>query len=252
MRPLPAWLWLVLATVLLLFSNATDNIALAAWLAPLFLLRAVRMMRPVLGLLLAFVALAATWPIQFRGMVPAPPLLVAMILGLYAIANIVPYIADRLAAHRLPGLASTLVFPAVWAAVEFLFSRYNPYGSWGATAYTQWGRLEVMQVVAVTGLAGITFLVGWIASTANWAWESGFSAPALKQALVPAGVVVLAFLLGGLRLALLPSVSKTVRIASFSRPEQSVFPTPELEKAFGSKTATPDQQRQIEAFWKTL
>jgi hypothetical protein len=60
MRKGAAILYLPMAVVLLLFSNGRNTVALAAWLAPLFLLRFVRTQRPGVSLPLAFVALGLT------------------------------------------------------------------------------------------------------------------------------------------------------------------------------------------------
>jgi hypothetical protein len=44
----------------------------------------------------------------------------------------VAFVADRLLAPYIPGFWSTLVFPAAWVTIEFVSSRLNPYGTWGA------------------------------------------------------------------------------------------------------------------------
>src|SRR6266568_8663343 len=54
-----SYLWLALAAVLYLFTGIQWVIPLAAWLAPLFLLRFVRTQRPLPGLLLAWLVRAA-------------------------------------------------------------------------------------------------------------------------------------------------------------------------------------------------
>ena len=59
-------------------------------------------------------------------------------------------------------------------AAEFLRSRLVPGATWGSLAYTQYGYLALMQVAAVVGIWGLTFLVGWFASTFEMAWSRGF------------------------------------------------------------------------------
>ena len=62
-----AWVWLILGAALLLFSSIGPSFPLAAWLAPVFLLRFVRTQRARVGLpLLAVVhavALGINWHI---------------------------------------------------------------------------------------------------------------------------------------------------------------------------------------------
>jgi apolipoprotein N-acyltransferase len=71
-----------------------------------------------------------------------------------------PCLADRLLSPRLPLLASTLVFPLTWVSLEFLSGYLPAKGSWGDAAYTQYGNLPLMQLASVTGIFGITFLIG--------------------------------------------------------------------------------------------
>src|ERR1700736_4584324 len=67
-----SWVWLIAAAVLLLFANGASNLPIAAWLAPLFLLRFVRTQRPWIGLPVAYLVMATAFSFQFRGMVPIP------------------------------------------------------------------------------------------------------------------------------------------------------------------------------------
>ena len=47
-------------------------------------------------------------------------------------------------------------------------------------AYTQYGNLPLLQLLSVTGLWGIDFLMSWLASVVNWAWERGFAWPRVR------------------------------------------------------------------------
>jgi apolipoprotein N-acyltransferase len=171
------WLWLAVATLLLLVSNGANNIALAAWLAPVFLLRFVRGQRPRVGLPVAYAVLIATMTFYFRGMVPIPGVAYYIFLVGWGIPMLAPYLVDRLVAHRLTGLPATLVFPTAWVITEYLLI-HGPYGSWGAVANSQYGNLPLLQMISVTGMWGITFLIGWFAAVCNWLWEDGLGARA--------------------------------------------------------------------------
>ncbi|MGH8427874.1 MAG: nitrilase-related carbon-nitrogen hydrolase [Gammaproteobacteria bacterium] len=220
-----SWFWLALGAALMLFANGADTIALAAWLAPVFLLRFVRRQRALVGLPIAFVVLAAVFAFQFRGMVPIPGIFYCLFLILVGILGVMPYLLDRLLAPRLSGLASTLVFPTTWVAVEYLFSR-GPYGSWGSIAYSQYGNLALLQLLSVTGLWGITFLIGWFAAVSNRAWEEGFASMRIRaDALLCAGVIAMVFLLGGARLAFAPPSAPTVRVATLAKMEVTPIPS---------------------------
>jgi apolipoprotein N-acyltransferase len=70
-----------------------------------------------------------------------------------------PYLIDRVVSPRLTGLSSTLVFPCALTAVSYLNSLVSPFATWGNTAYTQYGDLPLLQLLSVTGLWGIDFLM---------------------------------------------------------------------------------------------
>ena len=81
-----SWLCFAAAVALLLFANGRSALGLAAWLAPVFLVRFVRTRPARSGVPAAYAALSAAWAFQFRGMVPLPPLgLAALALGFGAI-----------------------------------------------------------------------------------------------------------------------------------------------------------------------
>ncbi len=211
-----SWTCFVLAGVLLLFANGGHAIAVAAWLAPVFLLRFVRLQRSAVGLLLAYVLLSVTVGFQLRGMVPIPGLGYVLFLAAYGALLVVPYVAEHFLAPWLPGFTATLVFPTAWAVTEFVTSR-GPYGSWGSIAYSQHGDLPLLQLLSVTGLWGVTFLIGWFAAVVNWAWDQPVQSPqVLRRLAVFAAVLVGVFFFGGFRLALFAPSSPTVRVASLT------------------------------------
>jgi apolipoprotein N-acyltransferase len=179
---LSSWLPLILGSIALLFANGRWVIPIAAWLYVLFMIRFLRRQPPLRGfLVLALVEMVANtlawWgttsasfgPLQF---VPAG-------MGiLIALA----FLLDRLLAPRLGGMLATLVFPVAYTLLEWLITLLSPLGSIGILAYTQYDNLPLIQVVSLTGTAGLTFLIAWFGSVANFAWEQGFSWPAIRQA----------------------------------------------------------------------
>jgi len=202
---------------LLLFSYGANNIPIAAWLAPVFLLRFVRRQKVSIGLPVAYGLLIATMAFYFRGMVPIPGPGYYVFLVLWGIPMTLPYLLDRLVAPRLAGLTASLVFPTAWVVTEYV-GEHGPYGSWGAVAYSQYGNLPLLQILSVTGLWGITFLIGWFAAVCNWVWEEGLgSQQARTGAWLCAGTMATVMLLGGARLALFPPSSQSVRVASLSK-----------------------------------
>ena len=219
-----SWVWLAIAAALLLFSNGANNVPLAAWLAPVFMLRFVRKQSLKVGLPVAYFLLVGAFAFQFRGMVPIPGVAYYIFLVVLGIPLVLPYVIDRLIVRKLSGFTASLVFPIAWAATDYLLSR-GLYGTWGSAAYSQYGNLPLLQIVSVTGLWGVIFLMGWFAAVCNWLWEEGFTSKrAHAGAWQCAGTIAAVMLLGGARMALFPSSSQTVRIASLSK--RQIGPSP--------------------------
>src|SRR6266581_7702878 len=237
-----SYLWLAIAAALYLFTGGQWVIPLAAWLVPLFLLRFVRTQRPLPGFLLAWLVrfvVAAIFVLQGAQFPPGTsPGYYALVL-LFSLVAILPYLADRLITPRLQGFVATLVFPLAFTMIEFLVS-FGLAGTLNSIAYTQYGDLPLMQVVSVTGIWGIIFLITWFAAVVNWAWERGFAWPNVRGGgLLYAAVLSVVLLGGGARLALFPPQATLVRVAGLSPSQAAVaaFNT-QLPPAIGALLAS--------------
>lgn len=211
-----AWLWLVIGTGMYLLGDGRWGIPLAVWLAPVFLLRFVRMQRPLSGYLLVTLVQAAAGFITLQGVIPAPAYFFYPIVVIVSFVISLPYLADRLIASRLRGFASTLIFPAAYTMMEYLGS-LGPFGSLSSIANTQYGNLPLLQLASVTGIWGITFLITWFAPIVNWAWERAFAWSEVRAGMLAYMTVLAAALLaGGARLSFFPPQATLVRVAGLS------------------------------------
>jgi len=250
-----SYLWLALAAALFLVSTGDRIIWLAAWLAPVFLLRFVRTQRLLPGLLLAWLARSAVAFFTTRGIILIPGPAYFVIVLLLTLLTILPYLADRLITPRLHGYLSTLVFPVAFTAVEYVIS-FGPNGSFYSIAYTQYGLLPLMQLAAVTGIWGITFLIAWFAAVVNWAWEQKFAWPVVRGG-VGAFIAILAVVLlgGAARLALFPApAAPQVRVAALSASQAAVtafnqqLPSATLNSLVAGKASRADRAVARTAF----
>jgi apolipoprotein N-acyltransferase len=226
-----AYLWFVIGTVLSLFSTGQWNVALVGWVQPIFFIRFVRTQRWWLGFILVWLATFVTGAVAWWNiLVPmgsVPFLLVTIGTGTLLIAG-AAYLADRLLAPRVGGFAATLIFPLAITALDFLSVTTNPLGSFGAQAYSQHGSLTFMQLLSVTGMWGMTFLVNWFATVVNYAWERSFSWSRIWRGLaIYAGVLLVVLAYGNVRLAFFQPEKGTVRVAGITavdfRKEQDVL-----------------------------
>lgn len=202
--------------MLLPFTFFQTVIPVAAWLAPVFLLRFARTQRARVALpVLAAVGYGATL-FALREFFAFADLLVWALGGA---AIVLAYGADKMAAGRLRGLPRTLVFPAVDTAAGFLLSldQSSPFGSWGATGYTQVSNLPLAQSASIVGVLGVSFLILWTAPVINDLWERRFDLRATRSVVVPFVVVLVGMLVyGGVRLALFAPSAPTVQMAALA------------------------------------
>jgi apolipoprotein N-acyltransferase len=216
----------VAAIALLMFSNGRFPIAVCAWLGPPFMLHFARAGKGLIRLPLAYLGLSFAFGYQFYGMTPFGGFGYWLFSGAFGITLLLPYLMDRFLGARWQGLSRSLVFPLALVASEYLAS-FNPFGTWGSIAYSQYEHLTLLQLLSVTGLYGITFLIGWFASVAEAVWEAGFAIGEARQECLAFAVFFAGVLLyGGGRLALFPPSSQTIRVASITRPDENLFPYP--------------------------
>jgi apolipoprotein N-acyltransferase len=211
-----SYLWLVIGTAMTLFSTGQWTIPLLIWLGGIFVIRFMRTQPVWRGYLLVWltnyvVVSIAWWNILGYGM-PLPMFLITMGISTLLIGAL-PYLADRLLVPHLPGFAATLVYPLGVTAIEFLTISTNPLGSFGGQAYTQANSLVLMQLLSVTGMWGITFLVTWFATVVNYAWERSFSWTEIWRGVaIYAGIMLVVVAYGNIRLALFQPEAGTMRV----------------------------------------
>ena len=216
------FLWLFIATVLGLFIGGKWNIPFAAWIAPIFSIRFFRDSdKAGRNFLLLWLASAIPTIISWNGataMGLASPIIEPIFFLLTIPIGLIPYIVDRIYARRFPQAAwVSLVFPTAYTAMDFFTSSGSPFGTFGASAYSQSGFIPSMQVVSVIGMWGIPFMIGWFASLVNYVWESGFKFT--RPALTSIGLLALILGLGFGRTLLKPQPEQTAVVAGFSLPD---------------------------------
>jgi apolipoprotein N-acyltransferase len=216
------YLWLGVGAVTSLFAvDGRWDVAPAAWLYGVFLLRYTRTRRPLIGFVGVWVAsaVAAAFFLYESGLDVLGPVLL-LCLTLSTVLTL-PYLVDRLVAPRLSvasPLAATLVFPLSRVGAEYAIATLSPAGNiFGSLAATQHDNLPLLQVAAVTGSYGVTFLIAWFAAACNGAWEHRVSWPRIRTSALTYGILLaLVVIGGGIRLAAFPPSATAVRVAGIS------------------------------------
>lgn len=170
---------LSLGAILAALTQMRWGVSWLAWFAPipwLYYLLHYRQWRHQGWLLLAItissslaVAKIVTPPISY-GFVPLFAL--PMAIGLWLLFLLWSALRQRVGAAW-----GVYAFPALMVVAEWSQYQYSDFGSWGALANTQLDNLVLLQIVAVTGLAGIAWLISWGAVLAAEIWHSRSLSP---------------------------------------------------------------------------
>ena len=126
-----SWIIGILGLLFFFFSNVTYTIPLATWLAPIFLIRFVRIQPKARGVVFLYFGIVLLSFIQWKGIIHAPPVLFYLISWLNTTILFIPFVLDRLLYKKLGNFTSTFVFPLSLVVIEFSTSAWGLHGTWG-------------------------------------------------------------------------------------------------------------------------
>jgi apolipoprotein N-acyltransferase len=212
------WLVFVVGAAALCFSNGIHANILAAWLAPVLLLRFVMTTGPLAGFALTSIASAIAAFVMFRGAIPMPDIEYAITSAISGVVGGLPYVIHRLIAPRLVGLLASLVFPTAGLTLLYALSLGSPFGTWGNDAYVQLAFLPLVQLASLTGIWGIAFVVMWFASAVQPLFDT--RAPRAIAPIAGFGACFVAVLGCGAWWIYSSPRAETVRVAALSNPAE--------------------------------
>ena len=224
-RALSAWLAAVALSALgWWFGSGLQPLWWATWLAPLPVLLLATRTRARWAALAAFAAYLLggfnewTYARDYIGL-PIP--VIALVLGMPALTLALGVLLFRRLLRRRHAVGAALAVPAVWVAIEYLNNLISPHGTWGNIAYTQMNALPVIQVAAITGLWGISFLVLLLpAAVATQAAAQTSRRGRVVTMAVALALLVAALIYGAARLQAPAQTTLRIGLASLQKPEQ--------------------------------
>jgi apolipoprotein N-acyltransferase len=214
-----AVLAILLTGAALYFGSGLTTIAALTWLAPLPIFLLAPRVSARLTALAAFVGwslgLANLWRYLLKDLELPPPAL-SFLLLLAGVFTVTALLFRALVIRRRFVLAA-LAAPACWAACDYLIATVSPHGAFTSLAYTQTDFRPLVQIVSLTGLWGISFLLTFPAAVLAILVAPGVQRRGILQ--VSIGLVVVAlgtFGYGAWRLSDTPTAHQPVRIAVVS------------------------------------
>ncbi|CAH0533765.1 Apolipoprotein N-acyltransferase [Vibrio stylophorae] len=202
-------------SLLLPLSHGQFLMPVSAVLAPILLMRFLRLQPTWQRMTLVYVACVGAHAFAWQGMVPLSSWQYFAVTGLIGSLYALPLLLDAKLSPYFSGIKNTLIFPLALVSIEITSSWLNLYGTWGAVAYSQYYSYLWLQWLSFFGMPGLTFLIAWWVSWLNWAWQHQFQWRLIRRgALIYSLTVTLALLLAGFRL-LEPFTEKpSVRVAA--------------------------------------
>ena len=214
------YLWLILFALLSLLSTGRLSWTAAAWLAPIFGLRFLQTFDGPAKRRAGhfFLALWAALSVVWYGATPIWGPAHFIFMGFNAAVGILPYLLHEWVGARLrPAFVATLAFPLAVTAAELLTVAGSPFGNFGAEGYAQFGFSWFVQLTAVTGMLGLTFMTTWFAAVANWVWTEWENGRSWTTGLaVHAAVLLLVLGFGAVRLATAPAIQDGVQVTGLT------------------------------------
>ena len=152
----------LVSAMLAYFGTGLHPIWWALWLAPIPVLA----ISPRLCAGAAFLVAAFAWVIgemnqwnYVRHQMELPPQITILYFVVPAVVFGLGVLFVRGFVRRGSLFLASLALPVYWVAYEYLVAVASPHSTWGNLAYTQMNCLPVIQIAAVTGIWGISFIV---------------------------------------------------------------------------------------------
>jgi apolipoprotein N-acyltransferase len=182
------YLAFVLGNLFMILGSAKWTVFVGPWLGLPLILYFMRRVRLWKAIVFGFLGLFVSGFIGVYEVFPAPLPVLIIILLIITAKSLVPYLVDRLSGTQAKGFLGTLVFPAAFVAMEYLNVMENG-DVWGSIANTQYQFLAIQQIASVFGIWGVSFLIAWFASLANWMSEHKWSWARIKTGGIMAGAI---------------------------------------------------------------
>jgi len=173
----PGWALLALGFVATLLTGPRWGVAALAWIAPVpYLLYARRASGWRAWSALAAVLVLA-YPLQLLTIVTdsVPPMMALFGLG-HAVPMLLALLAAEWVRRRAGERVGIFTFASATMVLDWVMARHTEFGVWATTGISQVDSLVLLQMISITGMAGLGLLMGWTAALA--ASLAGTPAPA--------------------------------------------------------------------------
>ena len=228
-------------------SKLVPLIPTAILIAPIFILRFIRIQPTARGIWLTLLGFLLSFNIALWGLFEFddPSLMTFYSLvrsSLLAIIWFLPFMIDRMLYPKFQaaGIWSTLTFPIITTAVFFLSSLEGPFDDGSGTLSSfSYGTLTFVQARSLFGIWSFVFLYSWLFSAVNFCWENQFHWKKIRNlAIMYPSILLLVLLFGVAKTSSTNPNPETVKIAAIVLiPEDGN--AVRMERIFNQKVVSP-------------
>ncbi len=208
--------FIVLSYLVYVMSNGERCVPIFAWIYPILFLSMIYFNHTRKIYLIIGSIYAVGFVVQFAKIIGMDIKVCIVVALLLSLLKVLPYIYWSKSKMRFQ---DTVIFASVMVMIEYIIYLIYPILGGLSDAYTQFQNLYLLQIVTVTGIYGITFIMYWTAAMVIWIWNNRSNQKALKKYVRVFGLVMaLVFVYGVFMYHFAGNPERSVRIAGVTVP----------------------------------
>ena len=179
--------FIVLTFLIYVMSNGEWCIPFFAWIYPILFLHMLSLNHTRKVYLIIGSIYAIGFVFQFEKAIGMDIKICIVVAFLVAFLKILPYIYWSKSKMRFQ---DTVIFASIMVSIEYIIYLVYPILGGLSDAYTQYQNLYLLQIVTVTGIYGITFLMYWTAAMVIWIWNYKSKKVYIRKYIIVYGSVI--------------------------------------------------------------
>ena len=203
--------FIIFSFLVYIMSNGEWCIPIFAWIYPILFLCMIYL-NPTRKVCLIISSIYATgFIVQFWRAIGMDIKICIIVAILLSFLKVSPYIYWSKSKMRFQ---NTIIFASIMVSIEYIIYLIYPILGGLSDAYTQYQSLYLLQLVTVTGIYGITFLMYWTAAVVIWIWNNKNQKEYIRKYIIVYGSVIgLVFVYGVVMFHFAGNSDKSIRIA---------------------------------------
>ncbi len=208
--------FIIFSFLVYIMSNGEWCIPIFAWIYPILFLCMIYL-NPTRKVCLIISSIYATgFIVQFWRAIGMDIKICIIVAILLSFLKVSPYIYWSKSKMRFQ---NTIIFASIMVSIEYIIYLIYPILGGLSDAYTQYQSLYLLQLVTVTGIYGITFLMYWTAAVVIWIWNNKNQKEYIRKYIIVYGSVIgLVFVYGVVMFHFAGNSDKSIRIAGVTVP----------------------------------